>query len=1040
MSSISELAKEVAQNMSAKTDQKIEVAKETVIQEVRTEVVKEVIHDELNVDLSGLATQEYVDNSIPDVSIYAEKESTYTKLDTNELLNDKANKTDLDNLATKQELEESKYDDTEIKNSLSEKASLDDLSLKADKTDLDEKVNQTELENYVTKADTYTKDEVINLLAEKANLDEVFKKVDTYSAEKIQELLDLEANKDTVYTISQVDNLLLEKANTSDIPDISGLATKQEVEEAKYDDTEVKSSINELTEDIAEVINGKAEKSDLFKNGVFNVGWKDNDESTHSITLESPDFGGIFAYNAPKNIKSYIGLNKSDESGIDGQIYAINPDTRIGTRINFDAEKGVFYSKNTTNRGLMAEDELATKGDIPDVSDFVTNAQLNLKADKSEIPDISHLADKTEVNAVQTNIDALTLAVDSELDKKVDISTLNDYATKEYADSKEYDDTDIKAQISGMLINIDNKVDKSNFNDFNENVINNKADKNDVTNLTNNIETNYATKEYADSKTYDDTEIKSNVTNLQNTKADKTEIPDVSGFANQSDLTDFVNNVETNYATKTYADSKEYDDTEIKTQINEILNTKVDLDDLTNYATKDYADSKEYDDTEVRNELANKANKTELVGLASEEFVTNSISGKVDVSTLDNYATKEYADSKEYDDTEIRGILSEKADKNEIPDVSEFITENEVDSKIGAIEIPSIEGLASEEYVNNAVSEKANVSDIPDISELASIEYVDSHAYDDTQVKNDITDLSTNKVNKDELFRNDIFYVKQTDVDNSYNIFWQEKNSGGGNQYYNSITNTLSYIGVNKNSGYNNDGRSKDIDIQLYSKDKTSNIGTRLNITSKEGIFYTKNTTSQHNFDADREIAVLGDLVDFYKKNEVDDALAEKANMSDIPDISTLADTSYVDQQDNDIKDLVNTKLDANKVWNSTGNYFETTNTLNDGSYAKSWNENSGGGVQVWTQPKNTLSFVGVNHWSDGDLVAAQIYTKDKTTNIGVRMSFNPTLGAFYSKEVTGGNNNNFAPGREIAVKDDINALLSKIKELEQRIQALENN
>jgi len=1027
MSSISELAKEVAQNMSAKTDQKIEVAKETVIQEVRTEVVKEVVHDELNVDISGLATQEYVDNSIPDVSIYAEKESTYTKLDTNELLNNKANKTDLDNLATKEELEESKYDDTEIKNSLSEKASLDDLSLKADKTDLDEKVNQTELENYATKADTYTKDEVINLLAEKADLNEVFKKVDTYSAEKIQELLDLEANKDTVYTISQVDNLLSEKANVNDIPDISGLATKQEVEEAKYDDTEVKSSINELTEDIAKVINGKAEKSDLFKNGVFDVGWKDNDESTHNITLESPDFGGIFAYNAPRNIKSYIGLNKSDESGIDGQIYAINPDTRIGTRINFDAEKGVFYSKNTTNRGLIAEDELATKGDIPDVSNFVTNEQLSLKADKSEIPDISHLADKTEVNVVQTNVDALTLAVDSELDKKVDITTLNDYATKEYVDLKEYDDTDIKAQISGMLIDIDNKVDKSDFNEFSENVINNKADKNDVTNLVNNIETNYATKEYADSKIYDDTEIKSDVTNLQSTKANKTEIPDVSGFANQSDVINLVNNVETNYATKIYADSKEYDDTEIKAQISGMLidiDKKVNLDDLTNYATKDYVDSKEYNDTEIRNELSNKANKTELVGLASEEFVTNSISGKVDVSTLDNYATKEYADLKEYDDTEIRGILSGKADKNEIPDVSEFITENEVDSKINAIEIPSIEGLANEEYVNNAISEKAdkseliglaseefvnnaisgkaNISDIPDISGLASIEYVDSHAYDDTQIKNDIANLDTNKVNKNELFRNNIFYVKQTDVDNSYNIFWQEKNSGGGNQYYNSVTDTLSYIGVNKNPGYNNDGRSKDIDIQLYSKDKTSNIGTRLNITSKEGIFYTKNTTSQHNFDADREIAVLGDLVDFYKKNEVDDALAEKANISDIPDVSTLADTSYVDQQDNDIKDLVNTKLDANKVWNSTGNYFETTNTLNDGSYAKSWNENSGGGVQVWTQPKNTLSFVGVNHWSDGDLVAAQIYTKDKTTNIGVRMSFNPTLGAFYSKGVTG--------------------------------------
>lgn len=140
-----------------------------------------------------------------------------------------------------------------------------------------------------------------------------------------------------------------------------------------------------------------------------------------------------------------------------------------------------------------------------------------------------------------------------------------------------------------------------------------------------------------------------------------------------------------------------------------------------------------------------------------------------------------------------------------------------------------------------AEREVAVKGDLPDTSLFATKEELDNKA-----------DTST-------LFKNGLFYVQQKDEDGSYNNFWHEKNSGGGNQYYNAKTNTISYLGVNKNPGFDETGKSKDIDVQIYAKDKTSNIGTRVNITSKEGMFYLKNSTNL-GLPADREVAVIADI------------------------------------------------------------------------------------------------------------------------------------------------------------------------------------
>lgn len=109
---------------------------------------------------------------------------------------------------------------------------------------------------------------------------------------------------------------------------------------------------------------------------------------------------------------------------------------------------------------------------------------------------------------------------------------------------------------------------------------------------------------------------------------------------------------------------------------------------------------------------------TLLVGASAHDASGEVIEGAVD---LNNYYTKEETDAL-------------------IPDTSSFATTGYVNQQIGKIdfsnyatkaEIPSIEGLATEAFVNAAVkaaepdlTDYAKKSDIPDTSSLASKEYV----------------------------------------------------------------------------------------------------------------------------------------------------------------------------------------------------------------------------------------------------------------------------------------------------------------------------
>ena len=116
--------------------------------------------------------------------------------------------------------------------------------------------------------------------------------------------------------------------------------------------------------------------------------------------------------------------------------------------------------------------------------------------------------------------------------------------------------------------------------------------------------------------------------------------------------------------------------------------------------------------------------------------------------------------------SELESQISTKADLNEIPDVSQFVTESEVDSKIQSsvesLEIPSVDGLATESFVIQKIAEaqlsegEGTLADYVSKSELTTMlnEYVTNETLE-----------SKNYVSTNDLVEN---YITKEEISNTY--------------------------------------------------------------------------------------------------------------------------------------------------------------------------------------------------------------------------------------------------------------------------------
>lgn len=161
----------------------------------------------------------------------------------------------------------------------------------------------------------------------------------------------------------------------------------------------------------------------------------------------------------------------------------------------------------------------------------------------------------------------------------------------------------------------------------------------------------------------------------------------------------------------------------------------------------------------------------------------------------------------------------------------------------------------------------------------------------------------------------------------------------------------------------------------------------------------------------------------------LDDLYNNKADVSEIPTkVSQLENDSGFLTEHQDISG----KIDRSELF--TNGVFETVNIKNNGTKARLWNESDGGGAMIEDGSSNVKAFVGVNEGSNDNGIYAQIYAKDKSSNIGTRINVH-TDKIYYTKNKS---NSNVVADDEIVVKGDIKNFLTEHQDISGKLDKTE--
>ena len=726
--------------------------------------------------------------------------------------------------------------------------------------------------------------------------------------------------------------------------------------------------------------------------------------------------------------------------------------------------------------GFITEDDLtdyAKKTDIPSVEGFVKEEDLEPYAKKTEIPDVSNFATISELNEglaakadkgdsyTKEESDAKYLTEHQSLDdyaKKTDIPDVSAFVTEETVDEKV--DTAIAKVIADAPEDFDTLKEVADY------IASDKTRAAEIEIAISNLQSQKAdastvyTKDEADAKfltehqDLSDYALKSDIPDISNlaTKDELAEvegkIPSVDAFATTEYVNSEIERVEeeipdvTNLATKTEVEAVAAQIPSIEGLVTEEQLTEA-VSDKATIAQVAAVDQKV--DAIVVPDISNLATKAEVA--EGDASVLNNVLGKIWNKSGNYFETKYSKDGKTamvwneydgggvlFDDTvnKIKTFCGVNDGGKGADAINAQIYSKDTTNNIGSRlnvnptgifysvgnsavvspetelavkgDIPSVEGFATEEQLTAAVADKATIAQVaavdqkvdaivvPDISNLATKAEV---AEGDASVLNNVLSKMWNK-------GGDCFY-SQKKVGNKTALIFNESD-GGGSKF--DTSELASFIGVNDGGDI-----STGVHVQIYSKTKADNKGARLNV-NPTGIFYGVGTSAV--ISPETEIAVKGDIpsVDgFATEEQLTAAVADKATISQVAAVDQKVDaidlTHYAEKTEVDA-------LEA-KIWNKSGNYFQTKYTQN-GKTALLWNESDGGGTIFETS--ELKSFVGVNDGGDPSTgVHVQIYSKNKASNVGSRLNVNPS-GIYYGV----GNSVVISPETELAVKGDLNS------------------
>ena len=745
---------------------------------------------------------------------------------------------------------------------------------------------------------------------------------------------------------TEVDAKLADYAKKTELPDVSGLATKAELPSieglakttevdtklADYAKTaEVEATYAKKTElPSVEGLATKAEVAETYatKEAVNAVAGLDADTVNQLKALaQNSDLTTV----AEKVKNVYTKAETDTKLEAKADVTAIPDVSGLATKAEVTA--AVAGVEVPSIEGLAktteVEAKLATKADvtaIPDVSGLATKAEVETTyAKKTELPDVSGLATKAEVAAITVpSIEGLakTTDVDTKLAdyaKKTELPSVEGLATK----------AEVTEAVTGLAkasevaatyatkeaVNAVAGLDADTVNQLKA-----LAQNSDLTTVAEKVKNVY-TKSETDDKLA--------------AKADVTAIPDVSGLATKQEVTAAVagvqvpsieglaktTDVEATYAKKTelpdvstLATKAEVTSAVAGVQVPSIEGLAKTTEVEATYAKKTELPSIEglAKTTEVDTKLADYAKKTELPdisGLATKQEVA-----AITVPSVEGFIKGAEVDAKLVDYAKKAEVETTYAKKTELPDVSGLATKAEVTSAVAAVEVPSIEGLAKTTEVEAKLADYAKTTDIEAAyakkTELPSIEGLAKTTEVDTKLADyaKSADIANTYATKEAVNA-----VAGLDVETVNSLKALAQNSDLAtvadkvkNVYTKAETDTKLATKADVTAIPDVSGLAVKTEVETTYAKKTelpdvSGLATKAEVTaavaavtvpSIEGL--AKTTEVEAKLAEYAKKTELPSIEGLAKTTEVDTKLAAKADVSAIPDVSGLATKAEV--------------------------------------------------------------------------------------------------------------------------------------------------
>ena len=782
---------------------------------------------------------------------------------------------------------------------------------------------------------------------------------------------------------TEVDTKLADYAKKTELPDVSGLATKAELPSieglakttevdtklADYAKTaEVEATYAKKTElPSVEGLATKAEVAETYatKEAVNAVAGLDAETVNTLKTLaQNSDLATV----AEKVKNVYTKSETDDKLAAKADITAIPDVSGLATKAEVTA--AVAGVEVPSIEGLAktteVEAKLATKADvtaIPDVSGLATKAEVETTyAKKTELPDVSGLATKAEVAAITVpSIEGLAKTTDVETKladyaKKTELPSIEGlatkaevteavtglakasevaatYATKEAVNAVAGLDADTVNQLKALAQNSDlTTVAEKVKNVYTKSETDDKlAAKADVTAIPD--VSGLATKQEVTAAVagvqVPSIEGLAKTTDVEATYAKKSELPDVSGLATKQDVTNAVAAVQVpsiEGLAKT---------TEVETK-------------LADYAKKTELPSIEglAKTTDVDAKLVDYAKKTELPDVSG--LATKAEVAAITVPSVEGFIKGAEVDAKLVDYAKKAEVETTYAKKTELPDVSGLATKAEVTSAVAGVQVPSIEGLAKTTEVEAKLADYAKTTDIEAAyakkTELPSIEGLAKTTEVDTKLADyaKSADIANTYATKEAVNA-----VAGLDVETVNSLKALAQNSDLAtvadkvkNVYTKAETDTKLATKADVTAIPDVSGLAVKSEVETTYAKKTelpdvSGLATKAEVTaavagvavpSIEGL--AKTTEVEAKLADYAKKTELPSIEGLAKTTEVDTKLAAKADVSAIPDVSGLATKAEVAAVDAKFA----TKADASAIPNIEG-LAKTTDI--EAAYAK---------------------------------------------------------------------------------------------------------